>query len=107
MDNKEDLEQTVRDPGEIAGVTFDLLKEYLEDLELISGEINCSECGKTSWNIFRSPLDKEKPNVVTFPMPFTPGYGIWSFPVACDSCGSMRFFEASTVLDELRKSGKL
>ncbi|ELY2767160.1 hypothetical protein SMC44_002680 [Cronobacter malonaticus] len=107
MEQKSKQEPQVRDPLEITKVTYELFKFFLDELERERGDITCAECGNQMWNIFRAPGTEEKPNVVTFPMPFSPGIGMWSFPISCSRCGSMRFFEASTVVDSLRKLGKL
>lgn len=110
MENTDTSDSDVRDPVEITQITFQLFHYYLDELEKECGDITCSECGNQMWNIFRSPPkegEDEKPNVVTFPMPLSPGIGMWSFPIACSRCGSMRFFEASAVYDWLRKKDKL
>lgn len=107
MEDIQNPKSEVRDPSEIKKVTFDLFKFYLDELEKECGDIKCSECGNHLCNIFRAPGPEEKPNVVTFPMPLSPGMGMWAFPISCSKCGSMRFFEASTVVDSLRTNGKL
>ena len=110
METTKNPDPKVRDPFEITKISFELFKFYLDELEKEFGDITCNECGNQLWNIFRAPVPEgaeEKPNVVTFPMPFSPGVGMWSFPISCSRCGSMRFFEASAVYDGLRKHGKL
>lgn len=107
MDIADKNNNEIRDPLEITKVTFDLFRFYLDGLEKECGDIKCSECGNHMWNIFRAPGPEDKPNVVTFPMPLSPGMGMWAFPISCSKCGSMRFFEASIVVDSLRSHGKL
>ncbi|HDG1697560.1 TPA: hypothetical protein PFE29_004453 [Kluyvera ascorbata] len=107
MESAAKTNNEIRDPLEITKVTFDLFKFYLDELEKECGEIHCAECGNHLWNIFRAPGPEAKPNVITFPMPLSPGLGMWAFPISCSKCGSMRFFEASIVVDSLRANGKL
>lgn len=107
MEDVKSINSEVRDPAEIKKVTFDLFHLFLNELEKECGGIKCSECGHSLWNIFRAPGEEERTNVVTFPMPLSPGVGMWAFPISCSKCGSMRFFEASIVVDTLRKQGKL
>lgn len=107
MEETKKKEPNIRDPLEITRVTYELFKFFLDELERECGDITCSECGNQMWNVFKAPGPEEKPNVVTFPMPLSPGLGMWSFPISCSKCGSMRFFEASIVVDMLRKHGKL
>lgn len=97
----------IRDSKEVTEITFDIFQSYLSDIEKEFGEIKCSECGSHLWNILRSPNNQNSPNVVTLPMPLSPGMGIWAFHISCNNCGSMRFFEASHVVEKInKKDGK-
>ncbi|MDI9766784.1 MULTISPECIES: hypothetical protein [Pantoea] len=97
----------VRDSSEITKITFDMIKYFFQEIEHKHGESECSFCHSTTWHIHKSPYDPSNPNVVTFPMPFSPGIGMWAFPIACADCGDMKFFEASKVYDFLKSKGKL
>lgn len=100
-------ESVPRDPNEIRDVTLKAFKNYLHDLESNFGEMICPTCTGSLWNIPVSPNDTSHPNVVTFPMPLNAGYGVWAFHVICDRCGQMRFFEAASTIDAMRRENKL
>ncbi|WP_432323433.1 hypothetical protein [Yersinia enterocolitica] len=93
------------DPNQVRKITLSLLKDYLHRIETKDGEIICPVCKGTLWDIPVSKNDEDQPNLVTFPMPFNPGFGVWSFPVSCNNCGDMKFFEASKVLLNIKKYG--
>ena len=106
MDEKKETLKERRDPIEIRDVSVDKFKSFFSKLEA-KKELPCTVCEGTLWDIPCSPNDETHPNVITLPMPFSPGFGVWAFHIVCAECGSMMFFEASKVVDALRKSGDL
>ena len=104
-ENKDGLNAR-RNPIEIRDVTIKKFNAYVSKLEE-KKDFSCSVCGGTLWDVPCSPNDEDHPNVITLPMPFNPGFGVWAFHIICAECGSMMFFEASKVVDGLRKAGEL
>lgn len=106
LEENKDNSKERRDPNEIRGVTVEKFKVFFSKLE-DKKELPCAVCGGTLWDIPCSPNDETHPNVITLPMPFSPGFGVWAFHIVCDGCGNMMFFEASKVVDALRETGEL
>lgn len=107
MDKDEGLKHLDIDTAKVLKVTIPLLMEYIDVLEKRNGEITCPACRTSLWTISHSEMDNHKPAVVTYPLPFSHGRGMWAFPMICDSCGYIISFEATKVADNLEKKGKI
>jgi len=78
-------------------VTVDDLGDYLLSVKNNKNGIFCYICGGNNWDLHRNPDEKDKPVILTFPIPDRDGIGVWSFYMMCTNCGGMHFINANKV----------
>lgn len=105
MEQVESTEQKTR--VKTLDVTMKIFMEYIDNIEKKNGDIKCPACSGTLWGISHSETDPSKPAILTTPLPFSKGRGMWAFPLICSSCGFVITFEASKVVSILEEQGKL
>lgn len=93
-------------PQLVLSTTMEDFKDFLKSFERDGKDLQCSCCGSTHWEINNNPNDKNKPVIITLPLPLISGSGVWAFFVICATCGEMKFFNTNKVaawLHERRK----
>ncbi|MGN2553798.1 hypothetical protein ACTFCE_11230, partial [Escherichia coli] len=87
-------------------VTVNDFGRYFNSIENYKNGIFCYICGGNDWDLHRSPDDKERPVIITFPIPDKDGMGVWAFYVMCKNCGGMHFINANKVANWLDNKEK-
>lgn len=90
-------------------ITLKMLQDHLSDCGFSDEKIVCAACGHHE---FMLPIgevrDNEKyPCVVTMPIPFRSGKGIWSFIAICDKCSNTLFYNVMVITTRLQAKGVL
>ncbi|MFQ6288185.1 hypothetical protein ACLMPM_22740 [Yersinia enterocolitica] len=88
-------------------VTMDLLGDHFLSIKNNRNGIFCSVCGSNEWDLHPSPTDKNKPVIVTLPIPDADGIGVWVFYLICKNCGGMKFVNANKVVKSLQERKKI
>ncbi len=87
-------------------VTVDDLGNYLLGVKNLKNGIFCYICGSNEWDLHRNPEDREKPVIVTLPLPDKEGLGVWVFYMMCKNCGGMHFINANKIASWLESKSK-
>lgn len=96
-------EQQINIPEIVLNTTISDFKRYLNSFNKYQ-HVACSVCSGTEWTINASPNDQNKPVIVTLPIPFVDGAGIWCFYLMCQSCGEMKLINTNKVAEWLHKN---
>lgn len=90
-------------------INVEMFKEFLDDCGFHDEKIVCTACGNHDFAI---PLGDNidgvaYPVVVTMPIPYKAGKGVWNFIAICDRCANTLFFNVMYITKRLRDKGKL
>lgn len=90
----------------VLATTIDDLSLFLKSFDKEDHDLVCSCCQGIKWEINGRPNDKEKPVIVTLPLPMVDGAGVWAFPITCTKCGEMKFFHTHKVAAWIHENKK-
>lgn len=91
-------------PEIVMSTSIDDFKFFLQSFEKDGHDLTCSCCKGTSWEINSAPNDKNKPVIVTMPLPLVSGSGVWAYYVVCNTCGEIKLFHTNKVATWLHEN---
>ncbi|MET3814536.1 hypothetical protein [Pantoea sp. UYEF8] len=92
-----DADKKINLPELVLSATTQDFKDFLKSFEKDGKDLQCSCCGGSHWEINSNPNDKEKPVIITLPLPMISGSGVWAFFVICSTCGEIKLFNTNKV----------
>ncbi|EGT4508917.1 hypothetical protein SM080_000719 [Cronobacter sakazakii] len=107
MDSGEIKNNDIRDLSR--SVTISMLQDHLAECGFEDDKIVCASCGHHEFVLpVGDERDGEKyPCIVTMPIPFRAGKGIWSFISICGKCSNTLFYNVMTITAKLKEKGVL
>lgn len=87
----------------VRNMTISDFKSYLHSFSK-HPHLVCSVCSGTKWTIHSNPEDNDKPIIITLPIPFVEGVGVWCFFLMCSRCGKMNFINTNKVAEWVRNN---
>jgi len=78
--------------------------DYFTNFEAEFGELSCPLCKNTTWFISSRDEESALPTILTIPLPFSPGRGMWVFPLTCNKCGFVVTFDTNFVTSKIKGS---
>ncbi|HEI9850470.1 TPA: hypothetical protein SLN67_003533 [Serratia marcescens] len=83
-------------------VTHAELAEYFTSFEKKHGDLPCPLCKTSLWAMPPGNEDHFRPLLVTLPLPFSNGMGVWSYPIFCTNCGYTVLFNTNHVASKIK-----
>ncbi|AYN25740.1 hypothetical protein D8682_01310 [Buttiauxella sp. 3AFRM03] len=78
-------------------VTREDFVEFFTKYEKKHGDLVCPLCQSSVWGLPSREDSPEHLAIVTLPIPFSPGRGMWAYPIICKECGYIVTFAANKV----------